>query len=155
MIAMMTPTINRVHSYSAADWESFFIAVVGAAAALTGLPVETPEQMETAASMLLTLGAGAVVIKGGHLPGDELVDMLVTLDGVRHFPGRRIHTTSTHGTGCTLSSAIATGLAQGMELEDAVGTAIAYVRRAIETAPGYGQGHGPLNHGHTVPDRIG
>jgi hydroxymethylpyrimidine/phosphomethylpyrimidine kinase len=75
---------------------------------------------------------------------------LVWQGGSARFSGPRIATNSTHGTGCTLASAIATGLAQGLAMEQAVGRARAYVQKAIETAPGFGKGHGPLNHGHTV-----
>jgi hydroxymethylpyrimidine/phosphomethylpyrimidine kinase len=116
------------------------------AALLTGQPVRTPEEMERAAARLLELGAGAALLKGGHLPGDELVDVLVTRQGVRQFAARRIRTTATHGTGCTLSAAITAGLALGRPLEQAVEAALEYVRRAIATAPQLGGGSGPLNH---------
>ncbi|HSV29012.1 MAG TPA: bifunctional hydroxymethylpyrimidine kinase/phosphomethylpyrimidine kinase, partial [Candidatus Omnitrophota bacterium] len=79
-------------------------------------------------------------------------DLLAEPSGITAFSGARIASRSTHGTGCTLASAIAAGLAQGMELTDAVARARAYVRVAIETAPGLGTGHGPLNHLHTVAD---
>jgi hydroxymethylpyrimidine/phosphomethylpyrimidine kinase len=121
------------------------------AAALTGLAVENPSDLERAAERLLELGARAALVKGGHLPGDRVVDVLATRSGRRlRFEGPRLHTTSTHGTGCTLASAIAAGLAQKMSLKDSVMRARAYVRAAIETAPGYGRGHGPLNHAVTV-----
>jgi len=84
------------------------------------------------------------------MEGDELVDLLAEPGSLTAFAGPRIHTSSTHGTGCTLASAIACGLAQGMGLADAVARGRAYVRQAIETAPGLGTGHGPLNHLHTV-----
>jgi hydroxymethylpyrimidine/phosphomethylpyrimidine kinase len=96
------------------------------------------------------MGARAALVKGGHLKGPEVVDVLVEAAGVRRFAGPRIDSRSTHGTGCTLASAIACSLAQGAALAAAVGRARAYVRTAIETAPGFGKGHGPLNHGHTV-----
>jgi hydroxymethylpyrimidine/phosphomethylpyrimidine kinase len=101
---------------------------------------------------MLTLGCNAVLLKGGHLDGNRLVDVLATDDGVQVFESLRIETRSTHGTGCTLASAIAVGLAQGLDLVASVVRARAYVRRAIETAPNFGAGHGPLNHAHTVPD---
>jgi hydroxymethylpyrimidine/phosphomethylpyrimidine kinase len=91
-------------------------------------------------------------MKGGHLDRPELVDILVEADGIETFAGPRIATTSTHGTGCTLASAVATGLAQGMALRAAVTRALAYVREAILQAPGFGHGHGPLNHAHTMRD---
>jgi hydroxymethylpyrimidine/phosphomethylpyrimidine kinase len=113
---------------------------------LSGLVIQDLDAMRRAAAALLGLGVPAVLLKGGHLPGDEVVDLLVTADGCEAFAAPRIVSRHTHGTGCTLASAIATGLAQGMTLRDAVLRARAYVRAAIATAPGIGQGHGPLNH---------
>ncbi len=113
---------------------------------LTGLVIQDVAAMHRAAAALLRLGAPAVLLKGGHLPGDEVVDLLATADGCESFTAPRIASRHTHGTGCTLASAIATGLAQGMTLRDAVLRARAYVRAAIATAPGIGKGHGPLNH---------
>jgi hydroxymethylpyrimidine/phosphomethylpyrimidine kinase len=110
-----------------------------------GLPAET------LARRLLDLGPAAVLLKGGHGEGPMLVDVLAEADRpVERFESPRLATAHTHGTGCTLASAIATGLAQGMGVRDAVVRARAYVREAIRTAPGLGGGHGPLNHGHTV-----
>ncbi len=120
------------------------------AEALLGRSIHDVGDMEGAVRDLLALGARAVLLKGGHLEGDELVDLLADADGVRRFAGRRIASRSTHGTGCTLASAIAAGLAQGLALDDAVLRARAYLIKAIATAPGLGGGHGPLNHGHTV-----
>jgi hydroxymethylpyrimidine/phosphomethylpyrimidine kinase len=88
-------------------------------------------------------------VKGGHLAGDSITDLLVTPAGTRAFRRPRIATTSTHGTGCTLSAAITAGLALGRDLETAVQAALDYVQRAIARAPGLGGGHGPLDH--TVP----
>ncbi len=105
---------------------------------------------EALARDLLALGPKAVLLKGGHRDGGEVVDLLVSGDGVARFAGPRIDTPNTHGTGCTLASAIAAGIAQGLELEAAVARARDYVIEAIRTAPGFGSGHGPLNHGHTV-----
>ncbi len=100
---------------------------------------------------LADLGAGAVMLKGGHMPGGTVVDRLWTGAGeVEAFESPRIETTNTHGTGCTLASAIAVGIAQGMELRRAVVRARRYLLEAIRTAPGYGHGHGPLNHAHTI-----
>jgi hydroxymethylpyrimidine/phosphomethylpyrimidine kinase len=117
-------------------------------AALTGLAVASLDDMRRAADRLLALGAAAVMIKGGHLAGDRLIDLVV--DGAQSFviEASRIATRSTHGTGCTLASAIAAGIAQGMTLRPAIERAHAYVQRAIATAPGLGRGHGPLNHAH-------
>jgi hydroxymethylpyrimidine/phosphomethylpyrimidine kinase len=120
------------------------------AEALTGVTVADVGTMTTAATKLAALGAGAVLIKGGHLEGDKVIDLLLTRGGTHRFENPRIKTAHTHGTGCTLASAIATGLAQGLEIVPAVERARAYVQEAIRTAPGYGHGHGPLNHGHTV-----
>ena len=113
--------------------------------------VSAPEDMADAAKALLELGAGAVLLKGGHLDGEEIVDLLAVGDSVPvRWTATRIHTPHTHGTGCTLASAVATGLAQGLALEPAVSRARDYVRGAILTAPGYGAGHGPLNHAHRI-----
>jgi hydroxymethylpyrimidine/phosphomethylpyrimidine kinase len=117
------------------------------AAALTGLSVESLDDLRRAGEALLKLGAKAILMKGGHLAGDRVTDLLVTLDGETLFEGPRIQTRHTHGTGCTLASACATGLAQGLTLPEAVRRARAYVVEAMRTAPGLGQGHGPLNHG--------
>lgn len=117
---------------------------------LAGFPVRVEADMRRAAEALVALGARAVLMKGGHLAGERVVDLLFHDGRVERFEDARIPSRSTHGTGCTLASAIAAGLAQKMTLRDAVVRARAYVRRAIETAPGYGRGHGPLNHAVTV-----
>jgi hydroxymethylpyrimidine/phosphomethylpyrimidine kinase len=121
------------------------------AEALTGVRIAGADGQEAAARALLDQGARAALVKGGHLGGDEVRDLLITSAGPIWFRNPRLKTRSTHGTGCTLASAAATGLAQGLSLEDAVARAIAYVHEAIRTAPGFGAGHGPLNHAHTVP----
>lgn len=113
---------------------------------LLGEPVRTPDEMADAARALTGLGARAALIKGGHLAGPEVVDVLFDGQEVLEFRRPRIETTSLHGTGCTLSAAIAAGLALGHPLRDAVSDALAFVHRAIATAPGIGSGHGPLNH---------
>lgn len=117
---------------------------------LTGLAIRNPEDMLRAAEVLLGYGAKAVLLKGGHLESDQITDVLLAPEGVELFRNPRIHTAHTHGTGCTLASAIATGVAQRRPLREAVERARAYVQGAIRTAPGFGAGHGPLNHGHTV-----
>jgi hydroxymethylpyrimidine/phosphomethylpyrimidine kinase len=117
---------------------------------LTGRGIRTLADMDAAVDACRALGAGAVLLKGGHLEGPMVVDLLITPGDVIRFQETRIATTSTHGTGCTLASAIAAGLARGFALIDAVTQARAYVRRAILTAPGLGRGHGPLNHGHVL-----
>ncbi|MEX1035410.1 MAG: bifunctional hydroxymethylpyrimidine kinase/phosphomethylpyrimidine kinase [Sneathiella sp.] len=117
---------------------------------LTGMKINNLSDMEKAGRRLLNEGPIAVLMKGGHAEGAEIVDLLVSPEGIQTFSHRRIDSRHTHGTGCTLSSAIATGIAQGMSVSKAVERAIRYVENAIFEAPGYGAGHGPLNHGHTV-----
>lgn len=112
--------------------------------------IESVAQMRAAADDLLKLGPGAVLLKGGHLTGDSLTDVLVSPAGRQTFEHTRIDTLHTHGTGCTLASAIATGLAQGLTLDNASRRAQSYLQEAIRTAPALGHGHGPVNHGHTV-----
>ena len=122
---------------------------------LAGLEIRDEAAMRHAAAALLTLGVPAVLLKGGHLEGPLVVDLLATEDGIERFEGPRIETRHTHGTGCTLASAIAAGLAQGMPLREAVVRARAYVRAAIAAAPGLGGGHGPLDHAVTLdPARL-
>ncbi len=117
------------------------------AEALTGLAVRDADGMAHAAEALLALGAAAVLLKGGHLPGETVTDLLVMRGaGSLRLAAPRIASRHTHGTGCTLASAIATGLAQGMALADAVKRGHAAVRAAIAAAPGFGAGHGPLGH---------
>lgn len=116
---------------------------------LAGCAIEDVTVMEHTAELMLTLGTRAVLLKGGHLAGDEVVDILATGDGLFRFEAPRVKSRHTHGTGCTLASAIAVSIAQGMSLQDSVARARAYVHRAIQTAPGFGGGHGPLNHAHT------
>jgi hydroxymethylpyrimidine/phosphomethylpyrimidine kinase len=121
------------------------------AAVLTGRVVHDVPTMERAGETLVRFGAAAALVKGGHLGGDTLTDVLVTPDGIRHFTRTRIPTGSTHGTGCTLSAAIAAGLALGRPLETAVADGLDFVNRAIARAPGLGGGHGPLDHTVTAP----
>jgi hydroxymethylpyrimidine/phosphomethylpyrimidine kinase len=116
------------------------------AAALTGRPVETTEDLKRAGEALLARGCEAVLMKGGHIPGERVVDILLTPVSEVRFESGRIDTRHTHGTGCTLASACATGLAQGLSLEHAVRRARDYVQEAIRRAPGFGAGHGPLDH---------
>jgi hydroxymethylpyrimidine/phosphomethylpyrimidine kinase len=125
------------------------------AEALVDRPIRTLAEMRAAADALRGLGAPCVVLKGGHMEGAALTDLLVTAEGTEEFTSVRIATRHTHGTGCTLASAIAAGLAQGMSLREAVVRARAYVLAAIAAAPGYGAGHGPLDHGITFdPARL-
>jgi len=117
---------------------------------LIGRPIADVSAMEQAAQDLLALGAQQVLLKGGHLPGEWVVDLLAGRDGLRKELGsQRIHTHNGHGTGCTLSSAIAAHMALGFDLVPAVESARTYIIGAIASGAQVhtGQGHGPLNHG--------
>ena len=117
---------------------------------LIGRPIRTAGELEPAARELLALGARAVLLKGGHLDGPELTDLLLAPPAApQRWSAGRIETRNTHGTGCTLSSAIACGLAQGLALAEAVDAARGYVRGALQAGADVstGRGHGPLNHG--------
>ena len=120
------------------------------AEALCGAKIGDVPEMRAAGETLLALGCRAVLVKGGHLPGEIVSDVLVTAAGVRIWESPRITTRHTHGTGCTLASAIAAGLAQGLGVERAADRARVYVQRAIARAPGLGRGHGPLDHAHPL-----
>jgi hydroxymethylpyrimidine/phosphomethylpyrimidine kinase len=113
---------------------------------LTDLSVDGINGQRRAAEKLLRMGAKAVLVKGGHIPGNTFIDLLATPQGERFYEATRIDTSSTHGTGCTLASAIAALIAQGADLEDAIERARIYVFEAIKRAPGLGKGHGPLDH---------
>lgn len=113
---------------------------------LVGHPVGTRAQREDAARELVDLGAEAVLLKGGHGPGPAVEDLLGGGGTFTWFRGSRLHTRHTHGTGCTLSAAVATGLGQGLALELAVVRGLLFVRAAMGAAPGLGHGHGPLGH---------
>ena len=117
------------------------------AAALTGLVITTEEDMIAAARALRKYTDGAVLVKGGHMPGDA-VDVLLVGDDVVRLTAPRLANTNTHGTGCTLSSAIASNLATGMDVKTAIRAAKDYVWSAIEADLDMGHGHGPLDHGH-------
>jgi len=117
---------------------------------LCGTTIGDIAAMRSAGEKLLRLGCRAVLVKGGHLAGNLVSDVLVTAAGIRVWESPRIDTRHTHGTGCTLASAIAAGLAQGIEIEHAVDRARGYVQRAIASAPGFGRGHGPLDHAHPL-----
>jgi hydroxymethylpyrimidine/phosphomethylpyrimidine kinase len=118
---------------------------------LTGLPVDGESGARAAAARLVESGAGAALIKGGHGVGEEVVDVFWDGRAERVWRRPRIHTSSTHGTGCTLSAAITAGLALGNPLDVAVDHALSFVADAIREAPGLGSGHGPLNHFVTPP----
>lgn len=116
------------------------------AEALTGRPVRTLADAEAAGRQLLASGAQAVLVKGGHLEERPATDLLVTREGARTFPGDHIDTRHTHGTGCTYSAAIATQLALGRPLEDAIARSKAYITEAIRAGLPVGQGIGPTDH---------
>jgi hydroxymethylpyrimidine/phosphomethylpyrimidine kinase len=119
---------------------------------LTGLAVEEEAGQKEAARKLVEMGAGAALVKGGHGAGPEVVDILWDGEEERIWRRPRLETRSTHGTGCTLSAAVAAGLTRGKSLPDAVDRALDFVARAMASAPGLGQGHGPLNHFAPVRD---
>lgn len=120
---------------------------------LTGLSLTSVADMKAAARMLHMQSGNAILLKGGHLSGDILVDVLLTQDGFTEFSDTRLDTRHTHGTGCTLASALATFLAQKKTLIDAVALARTYVRQAILEAPHFGRGDGPLWHAHPFRSR--
>ncbi len=113
---------------------------------LLGRPIGDMAAMKTAAADLLGFGCGAVLLKGGHLPGNTVTDILATTGAIEMFTEPRLGSRSPHGTGCTLASAIAAGIANGRDSRRSVVEARAYVRRAIATAPAIGAGNGPLDH---------
>lgn len=115
---------------------------------LTGIEIDSIEDMELVGSEIVAMGAAATVVKGGHFDdgSGRVIDVLVTKAGVEHFGSLRIDTTSNHGTGCTFASAIAAHLAHGIELSTAVDKAQRFVWNAMANASPLGGGHGPLNH---------
>jgi hydroxymethylpyrimidine/phosphomethylpyrimidine kinase len=121
------------------------------AEALAGVVAPSVEEAMTLAQALLSFGPEAILLKGGHREGDEVTDLLFGRNQVMEvYKSPRIKTVHTHGTGCTLASAIAAGIAQGLNIEKSVVRARNFVHEAIRTAPGYGKGQGPLNHSHTI-----
>lgn len=113
---------------------------------LSGIQLENEDDMRRAGERILDSGPDAVLIKGGHLSGDEVVDILITPSGERSWRSAKLPVGNAHGTGCTLSAAIAAGLAAGRTLDQAVDSGIDFTRRALATAPGLGSGATPLNH---------
>ncbi|GKU76297.1 bifunctional hydroxymethylpyrimidine kinase/phosphomethylpyrimidine kinase [Paenibacillus sp. L3-i20] len=115
---------------------------------LTGMKIVTLDDRKEAAMRLLDMGTRAVILKGGHDPstGDVVIDMLFEENNVYSFESPRVNTRHTHGTGCTFSAAIASGLAKGKSLLDSVTIAKAFIDSAIEHQLGFGAGHGPTNH---------
>ncbi|MBI3948101.1 MAG: bifunctional hydroxymethylpyrimidine kinase/phosphomethylpyrimidine kinase [Armatimonadetes bacterium] len=113
---------------------------------LTGRAVRSEEEMRAAAAALVAMGARAALVKGGHLPGDDMVDILHDGRDLHALRASRLPANNPHGTGCTLSAGITAALARGCDLLPAVRAAVDFVRRAIAAAPGLGSGRGPLNH---------
>ena len=113
---------------------------------LTNTKILSKEDMIYASNILLNLGAKNVLIKGGHLNQKSIYDVLVNKKNISFFKNKKINTKNTHGTGCTLSSAIATYFSCGKTLKKSCGMAINYVNHSIGTGPKYGKGHGPINH---------
>lgn len=113
---------------------------------LAGMEIKGEKDAREAGLRILETGCGAVLVKGGHFEGDQSVDYLVTRSGARAYPGERIDTKNTHGTGCTYSAALATWLGRGVTLEEAVDRSKRYVTEAIRHALAIGHGHGPTDH---------
>ncbi len=117
---------------------------------LTKTKIKTIEDMISSANILLNLGAKNVLIKGGHLESKIMNDIFLNKNEICFFKNKKINTKNTHGTGCTLSSAIATYYSCGKTLKKSCEMAIKYVSHAISTGPKYGKGHGPINHLNTI-----
>jgi hydroxymethylpyrimidine/phosphomethylpyrimidine kinase len=113
---------------------------------LSGMTIRSPDEMREAGGRIQALGPRVVLVKGGHLEGNESIDIAVTAAGSEAFRADRLATRHTPGTGCTLASAIAAGLALGLTEMESIGRAKTYVTDAIRRAPGIGRGHGPLGH---------
>ena len=113
---------------------------------LTGYSILNKTDMVKAAKKIISMGAKNVLLKGGHLRSKMIVDILVSKKKIKFFPKRKIKTKHTHGTGCTLSSAMATCLSQKKNIYKSCKISLKYVDQAILTAPGYGKGFGPINH---------
>lgn len=119
---------------------------------LTGISMDDVDDFGKAGEALIEMGAYAALMKGGHMKGNMVVDVLVSEDENALMTAPRIRSKHTHGTGCTLASAIAAAMALGAPMDEAVNTAREYVFEAIRSAPGLGQGKGPLNHGLALPE---
>ena len=117
---------------------------------LTGLKIENISDMEKAARALLDLGASKVILKGGHMQSMVLTDLLMDDKNMHAIETKKIITNDTHGTGCTMASALSAFLAKSMSIEMAFEAAHSYVNNAIKTAPKFGNGNGPINHCHKI-----
>ncbi len=145
-VALVAPGVPRAIRAKLVPVADLLTPNAPEAAALTGLTVTSTDDLRRAGEALLWLGAKAVLVKGGHIPGPRVVDVLMTGTAESVFERPRMDTCHTHGSGCTLASACAAGLAQGLPLEAAVARAIEYTAEAIARAPGLGAGAGPLDH---------
>ncbi len=116
------------------------------AEALSGMRIENDGHRREAARRIADLGARAVIVKGGHLPGDEIVDLLYDGTHFTEFRNRRVPGRHTHGTGCTFAASLAASLALGRSLAEAIPIAQSYIAGAIDAAPDLGRGHGPMDH---------
>ena len=117
---------------------------------LTKISISSVDDMMRAAKILLNIGAKNVLIKGGHLKSNIMIDVFLSKNQITTFKNKKINTKNTHGTGCTLSSAIATYYSCGKTLKKSCEMAIKYVNHSIGAGPNYGKGHGPINHLSTI-----
>ena len=117
---------------------------------LTDIKIKNVSDMEKAGKLILKLGASNVIIKGGHLEEEEITDVLIDYKCSYKIKTIKTITNHTHGTGCTMASALAAGIAKSFEIKDAFKMAHSYVNKAIASAPKFGNGHGPINHCHSI-----
>ena len=117
---------------------------------LTGTKIKNISDMEKAGKIILKLGASHVILKGGHLEAEEITDVLIDHYGSYKIKAIKTITKHTHGTGCTMASALSAGIAQSLEIKDAFKMAHSYVNKAIVSAPKFGNGNGPINHCHSI-----
>ena len=117
---------------------------------LSGTKIKNISDMEKAGHIILKLGASQVILKGGHLETKEITDVLIDHNGSCKIKAIKAITTHTHGTGCTMASALSAGIAQSFEIKDAFKMAHSYVNKAIASAPKFGKGNGPINHCHSI-----
>ncbi|PPR78954.1 MAG: Hydroxymethylpyrimidine/phosphomethylpyrimidine kinase [Alphaproteobacteria bacterium MarineAlpha2_Bin1] len=121
---------------------------------ISNMRIRTEKEIIKAGMLILSMGPSAVLMKGGHSNSEIVKDYLIQENNIDIFEAIRINTNNTHGTGCTLSAAIASGLSKGNEIKKSVAIAHEYVNKAIKNAPGIGRGFGPLNHVHSIEPLI-
>ena len=117
---------------------------------LTGMKINDVSDMKNVGEKIIELGARSVVIKGGHLKSPVLTDILINKKTIHKIESKKIITNDTHGTGCTMASALAAGLAKSFSIDEAFKDAHLFVNKAIKTAPNFGKGNGPINHCHSI-----